>query len=145
MTRLLLVGALLALGACHSRSVPAVTATKAQVTEVEAAVSSCTAATGRLTPLIAQGRRTDLADVAVDARNRCSSARGTIATVVRAIPALGVCRQDADAQERVSIAELAVLDASTAESRAAVVHALDEAIGLQDRCGAVIASLRKGG
>lgn len=135
---------LLLLAGCHARPDRPRLATKAQLAQAEAAVSSCTAATGRLTPLIARGQRVDLANVAVDARNRCSSARTVITGIVRAIPALEVCRRDVDAQERVSIAELAVLDGSTPERRAAVVHALDEAIGLQDRCGASLASLRTG-
>lgn len=136
------------IGGCHGRSERADTvtlATRAQLAQVEAAVSACTAATGRLTPLIARGQRLELASVAVDARNRCSSGRAVIGRIVGAIPALEVCRLDVDAQERVSVAELAALDGSTADRRAAVVKALDEAIGLQDRCAASIASLRKGG
>jgi hypothetical protein len=143
--RRLLIGLLLALGGCHDRDDRPVLATQAQLAAVEGAVSACTAATGRLTPLIARGQRDDLAHAAVDARNRCSSARAAIAKVVGAVPSLEVCRRDVDAQERVSIAELAVLDGSTPDRRAAVVHALNEAIGLQDRCGAAVAALRRGG
>jgi hypothetical protein len=145
MMRPLLIGTMLILlGACHDRSARVMPVNRAQLAEVEAAVSSCTAATGRLTPLIARGQRDDLAHVAVDARNRCSSARAAIARMVPSIPSIEVCRQDVDAQERVSIAELAVLDGSTTDRRAAVVHALDEAIALQDRCATAVATLRKG-
>jgi hypothetical protein len=143
--RRLLIGMMMLLGACHNRSAGFAPVSRAQLAQVEGAVSTCTAATGRLTPLIARGQRDDLAHVAVDARNRCSSARAVITKIVGAIPSIEVCRKDVDAQERVSIAELAVLDGSTPDRRAAVVHALDEAIGLQDRCAAAIAELRKGG
>jgi hypothetical protein len=143
--RRLWIGMMMCLGACHARSDRPALATRAQLAEVEGAVSRCTAATGRLTPLIARGRHDDLAHVAVDARNRCSSARAVIAKIVGPLPSIEVCRRDVDAQERVSIAELAVLDGSTPDRRAAVVHALDEAIGLQDQCAAAVASLRRGG
>lgn len=145
MMRSGLVCLLLLVGGCRAQPDRPRLASKAQLAQVEAAVSSCTAATGRLTPLIARGQRADLAHAAVDARNRCSSGRATIAGVLRALPSLAVCRADVDAQERVSIAELAVLDATTPERRAAVVQALDDAIALQDRCGTAIASLRTGG
>lgn len=143
--RLLIVTMAMLLGACHARSDRFAPVSRAQLAEVEGAVSSCTAATGRLTPLIARGQRDDLAHVAVDARNRCSSARAVIARIVPSIPSIEICRQDVDAQERVSIAELAVLDGSTPERRAAVIHALDEAIRFQDRCAAAVTSVRKGG
>lgn len=116
--------------------------TKAQLAAVERNVTYCTAATGKLTPLIARADRKALADAAVDARNRCSTARAEITAAIHGDVALDVCRRDVDAQERISIAELSNLDATSMDRRAAVVHALDEAISLQSQCAKAMDALR---
>jgi hypothetical protein len=136
------LAATLLLAGCKQPGHPPPAFTKAQLATVERNVTYCTAATGKLTPLIARADHKALADAAIDARNRCSTARAEIAVVIGSNAALDVCRRDVDAQERVSIAELSNLDATSMDRRAAVVHALDEAIGLQSQCAKAMDALR---
>ncbi|WP_019831509.1 hypothetical protein [Sphingomonas sp. PR090111-T3T-6A] len=118
--------------------------TRALLATVERHVTTCTASTGRLGPLVARNERRALMNAAIDARNRCSDARAQIARAIGKDAVLDACRRDVDAQERISLAQMAVLDNPTPEGRAAVLQRLDEAVPLQEACGQAIDTLRSG-
>jgi hypothetical protein len=140
--RLITLIAVILLTSCGSRPPNSTMLTKAQLAAVERNVTSCTAATGTLAPLVARGQHMDLEDAAVDARDRCSSARAEILRSVGGNRDLEVCWRDVQAQEQVSIAQLSALDTPTAEKRAALLKALNEAVALQVACGQVVARLQ---
>lgn len=143
MRRIAILSGLLACS-CGQKAPPDDLRTRALLTTVERHVTTCTASTGRLGPLIARNERRALMNAAIDARNRCSDARAEIARAIGKDATLDACRRDVDAQEKISIAQTAVLDNPTPEGRAAVLQRLDEAIPLQQTCGQAIDRLRKG-
>lgn len=144
MRRIAILSGLLACSCSGQKSAHDDLRTKAILATVERHVTTCTASTGRLGPLIARNERKALMNAAIDARNRCSDARAEITRTIGHDTALDSCRRDVDAQEKISIAQLTVLDDPTPEGRAAVLQRLDEAIPLQQACGQAIDELRKG-
>lgn len=145
MRRIAILLGLLACSCSGQKPVQHDLRTKAMLAAVERHVTTCTASTGRLGPLIARNERKALMDAAIDARNRCSDARAEIGKVIGHDAALDSCARDVDAQEKISIAQMAVLDHPTPEGRAAMLQRLDEAIPLQQACGQAIDTLRRGG
>jgi hypothetical protein len=145
MRRIAILSGLLACSCSGQKPMHDDLRTKAMLATVERHVTTCTASTGRLGPLIARNERKALMNVAIDARNRCSDARAEIGKAIGKDAALDACRRDVDAQEKISIAQMAVLDDPTPEGRAALLQRLDEAIPLQQACGQAIDTLRKGG
>ena len=143
MRRAALILALLA-ASCHRQPTRGLLITKAALANVEQAVVTCTAATSAFGPLMARGETDKLRYAAIDARNRCSIARSDIAAAVGTGGVLGECRQTVDAQVRVAIAELKALDAPSAQTRSAVVAALDQTIPLQTTCGASVQKAKAG-
>ena len=119
--------------------------TRADIATVERAVTYCTAATASLSPALAHGDANAISYAAIDARNRCMTARTDLAKIARISPDLAVCQKDVEAQERVATAQLSVMDGTSAERREAVVAALNEAIKLQSECGRAVDRLKRGG
>ncbi len=144
MRRIAILSGLLACSCSGQKPMHDDLRTKAMLATVERHVTTCTASTGRLGPLIARNEKRALMNAAIDARNRCSDARAEIGKAIGKDAALDACRRDVDAQEKISIAEMAVLDDPTPEGRAAVLQRLDEAIPLQQACGQAIDKLRNG-
>jgi hypothetical protein len=108
------------------------------VADVQRAVSTCTAASARLTAALHGGQRLASANAAIDARNGCATARAAVARTAPDNPLFDPCRQAIDAQIAVHRRELAMLDAPTQDNGNAVLAQLDTAIRADRSCEAAL-------